>query len=178
MNASIRVEPDLPELDKQRALIHELDAQFASLHLSSRELVSSVSAETFDGRRGRQQRPVDSVRENVLRSAGVIEQTFGGITANLWDDPFEWTLPETLNTRQRIVEYLEEVEATRRRAFTGMAKDSELLQDVVVPSGERRTLISLLNETISRATSYQDRAFELRDLLAVESKVSHPGESL
>ena len=30
-------------------------------------------------------------------SAGTIEQTFGGITANLWDDPFEWTLPETLH---------------------------------------------------------------------------------
>ena len=179
MDASIRVETDPPKLDGQKALINELDARFASLHLTSCELVSSVPVDTLDGRPGRQQRPIDSVRENVLRSAAVIEQTCGGITANLWDDPFEWTLPETLNTRQRILEYLDEVEATRRRAFAGISKDSELLQEVVVPSGERRTLISLLRETISRATGYQDRAIEIHDLLAArESKGSHARDSL
>jgi hypothetical protein len=47
-----------------------------------------------------------SVGEQILRSAAVIEQTFGGLTANLWDDPFEWTLPETLATPESIVAYL------------------------------------------------------------------------
>jgi len=179
MNASSRVEPDLSKLDGHRARIHELDSRFASLHLSLCELASSISAETRDGASGRQLRPLDSIRENVLRSAAVIEQTFGGITANLWDDPFEWTLPETLNTPERIVEYLEEVEATRRRAFAGMANDSELLQEVVVPSGERRTLVSLLNETISRATSYHNRALEIRDLLAAQNSAGkRAGDSL
>lgn len=166
MNASSRVDPDLPELDGRRALINEIDAQFASLHLRWRELVNSISGETLAGHPGRHQRPLDSVRESVLRSAAVVEQTFGGITANLWDDPFEWTLPETLNTPERILEYLEEVAATRRRAFAGMTNDSELLQEVVVPSGERRTLLSLLSETISCAISYQDGAIEGRDLSA------------
>src|SRR3712207_7579473 len=40
--------------------------------------------------------PVYSCGEHVLRSAAAVEQTFGGITVNLWDDPFEWTLPESL----------------------------------------------------------------------------------
>ena len=151
-----------------RAQIDELDARFASLHLGLRELVSGIADEALDGQPGRHQRPLDSVRENVLRSAAVVEQTFGGITANLWDDPFEWTLPETLNTPERIIEYLEEVDATRRRAFAGMANDSELLQEVVVPSGDRRTLISLLRETISRATAIQNRALEIRDLLTTQ----------
>jgi hypothetical protein len=34
----------------------------------------------------------DSCGEQVLRSAAIVEQSFGGLTANLWDDPFEWTL--------------------------------------------------------------------------------------
>ena len=166
MSASSRVNPDLPTLDERRSRINELDAQFASLHLRLRQLANSISAETLEGGARRQHRSLHSIRENVLRSATVIEQTFGGITANLWDDPFEWTLPETLNNRQRIIEYLEEVEATRRRAFAGMTNDSELSQEVVVPSGDRRTLNSLLSETISRANSYQNRALELRDLAA------------
>ena len=164
----------------EKALITDLDKQFARLHLDACELVRSVSAAVLDGRRQPQQlRPVDSLRENILRSAAVIEQTFGGITANLWDDPFEWTLPETLNTRQRIIEYLDEVEATRKRAFASITNDSELFRDIVVPSGERRPLIDLLRETIDRATSYHARALEMRDLLAArESKESYPGESV
>ena len=56
----------------------------------------------------------DSCGEQVLRSAAIVEQTFGGLTANLWDDPFEWTLPETLSTSAKVIEYLNEVEATRQ----------------------------------------------------------------
>ena len=39
-----------------------------------------------------------SCGEYILRSAAAVEQTFGGITTRLWDDPFEWTLPEALST--------------------------------------------------------------------------------
>lgn len=179
MKAETSGEPDLPGPDGQRALINELDGQFARLHHSSRELVSSASSAVLEGEhRPQQVRPLDSVREYVLRSAAVIEQTFGGITANLWDDPFEWTLPETLNTRERIIEYLEEVEATRRRAFASMANDNDLSRDMVLPSGETRQLIDVLRETISRAAGYQDRAHGMRDLpLAQGSREREAGEA-
>ena len=43
--------------------------------------------------------PFNSIGGNILRSAGAVEQAFGGITVRLWDDPFEWTLPEELKYR-------------------------------------------------------------------------------
>src|SRR5688572_10131970 len=58
-----------------------------------------------------------TVGEYVLRSAAAVEQTFGGITTRLWDDPFEWTLPERLDSVPLIKEYLDEVNETRREGF-------------------------------------------------------------
>jgi hypothetical protein len=95
--------------------------------------------------------------ESVLRSAGVIEQTFGGITANLWDDPFEWTLPEYLSTTEKLLTYLAEVEATRGRAFLSFADDDCLMQLIATPSGTR-PLIELLLETLTRAASFHGQA--------------------
>jgi hypothetical protein len=99
-----------------------------------------------------------SVGEQILRSAAVIEQTFGGLTANLWDDPFEWTLPETLSTSESIVAYLLEVDSTRRRVFESIERDGALSKYVAVPSGESKTLIELLLETLVRASEYRGRA--------------------
>src|SRR5687767_462125 len=48
----------------------------------------------------------------LLRSAAMVEQAFGGITTRLWDDPFEWTLPEKLNGKDSILCYLDEVKET------------------------------------------------------------------
>jgi len=163
MKPEISVQPAQPGTGGQRSRITELDALFARLHHNSREIVSTVSPAAFE-RRSQPAQPLDSVRENVLRSAAVIERTFGGITANLWDDPFEWTLPETLTTRQRIIEYLEEVEATRRRAFASMANDHDLARDIVLPSGETHSLKDVLRETIGRAAGYQDRALAMCEL--------------
>ena len=99
-----------------------------------------------------------SAGEQILRSAAAIEQTFGGLTANLWDDPFEWTLPETLSTSESIVEYLSEVDSTRRRVFESIDGDGALSKYVAVPSGESKTLIELLLETLVRASEYRGRA--------------------
>ena len=101
---------------------------------------------------------MDPPVEQILRSAAVIEQTFGGLTANLWDDPFEWTLPETLSTPQLIIEYLSEVDASRQRAFSSIGDDEELRKYVSVPSGEPKTLIELLLDTLVRASDYRGRA--------------------
>ena len=133
-------------------MVTALDGAFAGL-IESLKLVGSVEAEVLY-----RHPPAVSIGEQILRSAAVIEQTFGGLTANLWDDPFEWTLPETLSTSALIVEYLSEVDALRQRAFSSIGGDEELSRYVSVPSGEPKKLIELLVETLVRATDYRGRA--------------------
>ena len=142
-------------------LIASLDEQFARLHARSCSLIEVLPAEKLYW----QPRPssgafsVYSCGEHLLRSAAVVEQTFGGITANLWDDPFEWTLPEALSTPERVAEYLHEVEATRRRGFALFGSDDDLSKEFAHPSGEMQTLSALLVETLVRASHHQGRAF-------------------
>jgi hypothetical protein len=157
----------------KREIVESLDREFARLHVNSSAVIESTPAEILyvvlspaesPAPRGRVVATTPSVRtsfsvgESVLRSAAVIEQTFGGITANLWDDPFEWTLPEYLSTPAKINEHLADVEATRRRAFASFADDASLLKCVAVPSGETRPLIDLLSDTLLRAADYQAQA--------------------
>lgn len=83
---------------------------------------------------------------------------------NLWDDPFEWTLPETLSTVEKIAAYLDEVERTRRNAFEFFKEDDDLLKEVMTPAGAIQ-LLSLLLDTLVRAVHYQGRAFATFDIL-------------
>lgn len=141
--------------------VSSLDEQFARLHSRSLALLEAVPPDKlyWQPRESSGFFPVYSCGEHLLRSAGAVEQTFGGMTANLWDDPFEWTLPETLSTSAKIAEYLDEVEATRRRGFELFRDDEELLKELVVPSGERQTICALLLDTLARAVHHQGRAF-------------------
>ena len=157
----------------ERVIVQSLDREFARLHLRScavientpGEILYSIATSTGTG-------SLSSVGENVLRYAAAIEQTFGGITSNLWDHPFEWTLPEYLTTPAKVVEHLAEVEATRRRAFSSFADDACLLKHVATPSGDPRPLVELLLETLVRAAGYQDRAVVALKFL---SSISPPG---
>ncbi|MDQ2747415.1 MAG: hypothetical protein M3T96_09165 [Acidobacteriota bacterium] len=99
-----------------------------------------------------------SVGEYVLRSAGKIEQTFGGITTRLWDDPFEWTLPEELASGELITNYLSEVEATRTNGFALLKSDEDLRREIPAPA-KMRTIFEVLLETVARAEHFQGRAF-------------------
>ncbi|HLL72757.1 MAG TPA: hypothetical protein VK363_15040, partial [Pyrinomonadaceae bacterium] len=83
-----------------------------------------------------------------------------------WDDPFEWTLPETLSTHALVAEYLAEVEATRRRGLALVERDDDLLKEIAAPSGEMLTLFALLNETLVRAAHHQGRAFAMFQLFS------------
>ncbi len=141
-------------------LLPALAAQFAALHARSLALVDLVPPDTLYWQpRATRVFPVYSCGEYILRAAACVEQTFGGITANLWDDPFEWTLPEALPTPTHVAAYLMEVEATRLRGCALLHTDDELRQEIAVPSGEMQTLSALLLDTLARATHYQGRAF-------------------
>ena len=125
--------------DTDREIVQHIDEAFAALIVSLKDLAGSVPP------------------ENLVRSAAAIEQMCGGLTANLWDDPFEWTLPETLSNSNRIIEYLSEVDLARERAF-GSIEDAALTKYIAVPSGESQVLISLLLETLVRASEFRGRA--------------------
>ena len=162
MDDAVRV-----QTNSGRQLTEAFDYQFARLHSRSCALVSNTSIELLYRPAGSFSLAASySVGENVLRSAAAVEQTFGGITANLWDDPFEWTLPENLSTTERVIEYLEEVEATRRRAFASFKNDSELSKEVLVPARNTRPLIDLLTETLVKAADFQGRAIAMLALLS------------
>jgi hypothetical protein len=92
--------------------------------------------------------------EQILRSARIVEQVSGGITVKLWDDPFEWTLPETLRTKELLLAYLDEVSAARMRAFELFKNDADLSKTVMAPHGPTQ-LRSLLLDAIVRARHHQ-----------------------
>ena len=144
-------------------IVRGLDEQFARLHGRSLALVRAVPAERLYWQPPRETAartfPVYSCGENLLRSAAAVEQTFGGITVNLWDDPFEWTLPESLPTPETVARYLEEAETTRLRAFEFLRSDEDLSREIAAPAGEMRTLFALAVETLARAAHHQGRAY-------------------
>ena len=137
-------------------LIIWFDREFARLEHAWRELIQATSDNLLYQRDG--QRDL-SVGEQVLQSARIVEQTFGGITANLWDDPFEWTLPETLTTSNKLLAYLGEVENARRRGFELFQSDEDLLKTIMTPSGPTQVM-SLLLDTLVRAGHHQLNARE------------------
>jgi hypothetical protein len=143
--------------DTERQIVQHLEQEFSGLIESLKDLVRSVPTELLY-----RHPPAVSIGENILRSAAVVEQTCGGLTSNLWDDPFEWTLPETLSNPDRIVEYLSEVDVARQRAFDSIRDDSALTKYISDPSGER-LLISLLLEMLVRAADFRGRAVAIRN---------------
>lgn len=121
-------------------IVESLDKQFAVLINSLKELVGKVNP------------------EQLLRCSAVIERTFGGLTSNLWDDPFEWTLPETLSTPELVIKHLSEVDELRQRFFSSINGDEALSKLVSVPSGEPCALGELLLDTLVKASEYRGRA--------------------
>src|SRR5881227_3324144 len=137
-------------------LISWFDREFARLKHAWRELIQATDDQCLYQIDNQQNQ---SVGEQVLKSARIVEQTFGGITANLWDDPFEWTLPETLTTSQKLLAYLGEVENARRRGFELFQSDEDLLKTIMTPSGPTQVM-SLLLDTLVRAGHHQLNARE------------------
>ena len=154
-----------------RQIIKSLDEQFQKLHQRSRELISGTSPDNLYRRPESKAAtaPLLSGGEYVLRSAAVVEQTFGGLSTNLWDDPFEWTLPETLFSPAKVMEYLDEVEATRNLGFELFKGDDELLKDIVGPAGNVQ-LAHLMLDTLVRAAHYLGAAEATFERIALRNE--------
>ena len=146
-------------------LIASLDREFTLIHRRSCELVDQMPpALLYQKVSASNSASTHSFGEEILRSAAAVEQTFGGITTNLWDDPIEWTLPETLATPEKLREYLEEVEATRKRGFDLFQSDDNLSKEIMAPAGETQ-LLPLLLDTLERAAHHQGLAQAMATLL-------------
>ncbi len=141
-------------------LLDIFDDQFLKLHARSVELIKLVpQGKLFWQPREKDALfPVNSCGEYILRSAAAVEQTFGGIMTRLWDDPFEWTLPEQLSTNELILEYLGEVEATRQKGFLFFTSDDDLRREMPAPE-KLRSIFGILLETNARAEHFQGRAY-------------------
>jgi hypothetical protein len=152
-----------------KLFINLFDRQFSRLHLRSCELIQKIPNEKlyWQPREKDALFPVNSGGEYVLRSAGTVEQTFGGLTVKLWDDPFEWTLPEQLSTIDKILEYLNEVEETRQKGFALFQSDEDLRRELPAPE-KLKTIFALLLETIARAEHFQGRAFAVFKMFSDE----------
>ena len=149
-------------MSPQTTFIEIFDAEFRRIHERSCELAALIPDDKLF------LKPTSgtySCGEYLLRSAAAVEQTFGGITARLWDDPFEWTLPEELATSGKILEYLKEVESTRNKGFDFFRSDAELSRQIPAPL-EFTSIFELLLQTISRASHFQGRATAVFQMLS------------
>lgn len=148
--------------------ISDLDRQFERLHRGSTTLLKALAPERLYWK-PEAERAVTrnySCGEYLLRSAGAVERTFGGLTANLWDDPFEWTLPEVLRSPVDLLDYLGEVEATRNRGFALLKSDDELARMIATAPDELKPLGELLLDTLVRAVHWQGNAFAVYALFS------------
>ena len=164
----------LPRGDKIAVLIMDpmlatFNDSFRLLDDGSRELLLKLNdAQLFEKpREVLNSMAAFSCGEYILRSAAMVEKTFGGITTRLWDDPFEWTLPEKLADKTRIIQYLDEVDATRKRGFAFFTSDEDLKRQMPAP-GKLRSVFEILLETIAQAEHYQGRAFAVFQMISDE----------
>lgn len=148
----------------RRDSVKNLDRECVGLLSRLAELIRSVPSQSLYDE---SPDAAGSVGENVVRSAAALEQTFGGLTTNLWDDPHEWTLPETLSTSTLIIEYLCEVDQARARAFASLVDDSALGKYIAMPSGEQVAIQALLANAIAVAQGFEQRAAETYKMLGV-----------
>jgi len=152
-----------------RTILDSFDRRFKTIRLRSLELLSKLNNEQLFTKPRELNNTFEmfSCGEFILRSAGAVEQTFGGITTKLWDDPFEWTLPEKLSTVEFINEYLDEVETTRQNGFSFFKTDADLARQIPAPD-ELKTLHEILLDTVARSEHYQGRAFAVFRMLSDE----------
>jgi len=143
-------------------ILSSFDRQFSLLDGRSRQLLAKIEDDRLFERPGDVASTLVplSCGEYILRSAAMVEKTFGGITTRLWDDPFEWTLPEKLSTTAAVLAYLDEVEETRQKGFSFFTSDADLTRKMPAPE-KLRTVHDILLDAIVTASHFQGRAFAI-----------------
>jgi hypothetical protein len=142
-----------------RALLEQIEKEFLRIHDHSLALIDVLDADELY-RAPDSSRNGGSCGEYLLRSAAAIEQMSGGLTTRLWDDPFEWTLPERLATPNDVREYFDEVLKALGSAFAFIKHDDELTR--TLPAPERiRTLIEVLLSTVTISSHFLGRAYAI-----------------
>lgn len=169
MNDRLKPSAAVWPLSVMEPILASFDKAFRSLDTLSRELLAKCEeVELF-----RKPRQIDnsmamfSCGEYILRSAAMVEKSFGGITTRLWDDPFEWTLPEKISNKKAISQYLDEVESTRARGFEFFTSDDDLKRKMPAPD-KLTSVHEILLQTIAQAEHYQGRAFAVFQMLSDE----------
>ena len=146
-----------------RNRIDDFHLQFSALHRSCARVALDAGNELIY--KTEEEHETDlwptSVGTYLIRSAAIVEQTFNGITTRLWDDPFEWTLPERLPTVTDLIGYMEEVQDARIRGMAFLRSNEDLDKSIPAPI-ELTTLGELLTETLDRSSKH---LFEARGLL-------------
>jgi hypothetical protein len=150
-----------------RQLIDDLESQYDSLNRRSIRIVEASSADVLFQKPQRLENTFEmfSCGEFTLRSAGAVEQAFSGITTRLWDDPFEWTLPEHLGSPEKVIQYLNEVSETCKRGFRFFTDDSDLYRCIPAPR-ELRSILHVLLATLVRASHFQGKAEAVLHLIS------------
>ena len=151
-------------------LIDVLNDHFADLDKRQRSLIVQVPDEELFWT------PVStmdtmillSVGGAVLRSAAMVEQAFLGITRRLWDDPFEWTLPEKLSTKSAINQYLDEVASTRTNGTSFITSDADLSRQLPAPES-LKPIFQVLVESIARSENFLGRGEAVYKIIVSES---------
>lgn len=145
-----------------KKLVGIFDNKYEKIHQDSCDLVRKVDHKYLFSKFNDQTK-IYSFGEYILRSAGAVEQTFGGITTRLWDDPFEWTLREEISNKEKMIEYIYEVEATRKKGFALFSSDKDLVKEIPAPD-EMTSLFELLLDTIIKAETLYDKAYMILQL--------------
>ena len=142
-----------------RTLVEEMESEFADVEARLRSLLETTPEEVLFAKPLHDEKTLVelSVGGCIIRAAAMIEQVFLGITRRLWDDPFEWTLPEKLSSRNAILEYIAEVSETRAKGMAFLTSDSDLSRRLPAPE-ELRSIFAALTEALLRAENLLGKA--------------------
>ncbi len=150
-----------------RSMITAIETSFLKLDRLSRELLAKLEPDEIFLRPRHLENTMAmfSCGEYILRSAAMVEKNLGGITTRLWDDPFEWTLPETLNNCEGILGYLDDVESIRKKGFSYFTADADLLRQIPAPD-KLSTIIDILLVALTQASHFQGRAYAIFQVIS------------
>jgi hypothetical protein len=156
-----------------RILIESLDARFTRIDAHQHTLLKGTPpAKLFWSPISTADTLITlSVGGGILRSAAMVEQAFLGLTRRLWDDPFEWTLPEKLCSHEAIINYLDEVAETRKTGLAFLASDSDLSRMLPAPE-ELKPILAVLMESIADSEYFLGHAEAVLRLIAADTTAS------